>query len=141
MRKVQQVGDEDCLAASLASLLDLPLGVVPVFRRSKDGHSQMRCTQRWLANLGYTLVEIRLTGKRAPWRVMSVPVPCIVVVKSTATYDHACVGTVSRAGISITHDPARTDMRLDKYETVAVMFLAPVAKPGTKPEDLKLLRE
>lgn len=141
MRKVQQIAADDCLAAALASLLDLPLGVVPVFSKTKDGDGQLRCTQRWLERIGYTLVNIPIKGRRSPWRVMEVATPCIVVVKSTTSHDHAVLGSISRDGINIIHDPAQPDMVLDKYETVAVMLLVPALPRNKRLDEIRLLRE
>ncbi len=141
MRKTRQIAHDDCLAAALASLLDLPLGVVPIFTRSKDGAAQLRLTQRWLSKIGFTLIEIRLKGKTAPWLPMAVATPCIVIVKSQSRqWEHATVGSIDKEGIRVIHDPAHPEP-LEHYETLGVMLLTHAIKPGQALEQIRLLRE
>ncbi len=140
MRFTKQIGNDDCLAASIASLLDLPLAVVPVFPRAKDGDAQLRCCQKWLAKLGWTLLEIPIRSKRNIWREMAIPTPCILGVKSvTGSHDHAVVGRIDKNGIHALHDPDRAE--LIQYKLISVMLLVPAIPPGTALENLRLLRE
>ncbi len=142
MRLVRQVGNQDCMAACIASLLDLPLGVVPVFERAKNGEDQLRLSQKWLAKVGYSLLEIPLKrgSTRSVWRAMAVPTPCILGVATGKAWDHAIVGKIDSVGIHALHDPDR-DAPESKYKILSVMFLVPAIPPGIALENLRLLRE
>ncbi len=140
MRFVSQIGSDDCLAASIASLLDLPLAVVPTFPRAKTGEDQLRLTQKWLAKLGWSLLEIPIKkSKRSPWFKMSIPTPVILGVESTGTHSHAIVGKIDSTGIHALHDPDRKE--LIEYKILSVSFLVPAIPPGTALENIRLLRQ
>ncbi len=143
MRKVTQVSDNDCLSASIASLLDLPLAVVPVWHgRGRGGDGQRRQAQRWLAKLGWNLIEIPVNPKAKiwPWCSVSIATPCILGVKSTKQYGHAVVGTFKDGGCRVVFDPAPEHLRLDEYIITSVIFLIPAIPPGTALENLRLLK-
>lgn len=143
MRRVQQQSHDDCLASCLASLLDLPLSVVPVFKRAKDGDHQLHLSQKWLSGLGYTLLDIPMgrKSKRSKWKRMAVATPAILIVKSTKHFNHAIIGTIDSGGINIIFDPSVNGDTSSDYEIVSVMFLVPGIKPGAALENLRLLRE
>ncbi len=138
MRKVKQVTQSDCFAASLASLLDLPLGLVPV-RGVGDAEKQLVFYQRWLSRIGWTLLEVPMQGKRNKWLKMSISTPVIIGVDGEGEYGHAITGRVDAEGVHALHDPGRND--LGDYKIQSVLFLVPAIPPGTALENLRLLRE
>lgn len=140
MIPVFQEHADDCMPACLASILELPLGVVNNYAgRARDVSDQLRRHQRWLRRIGWTLVDIPLRqrrgrGKRGvlvPWGPMSVPCWCVVTAKvNGGRHLHALVGRVRGGRIDFVHDPS--PQRWPNPIPVAVSFLVPAIRPGEK---------
>jgi hypothetical protein len=141
MRLIKQSTDSNCLSACLASMLDLPLGVVPQFTLA-DSKKQLAQAQRWLARIGYTLLEVpvRKNG-RGGWKGMAIETPCIVGVQSDNGYGHALLGTVGPLGVKIIFDPAKQPATYKKKEIESILVLVPAITKKTRLEDIRLLRE
>ncbi len=138
MRKVRQRTKSDCLSAAIASLLDLPLGVVPV-RGVGDAGKQLAFFQRWLAKIGWTLLEVPMQGKKNKWLSMTISTPVILGAEGDGGHGHAVVGRVDSKGVHALFDPGSDG--LGEYKLESVLFLVPAIPPGTALENLRLLRE
>lgn len=147
MIPVKQERSNDCLPACIASLLELPLGVVQNYAARADGTiSQLKCHQRWLRRIGWTLVEFRLRwrgkGSRrrihAPWLPMAVPCWCIVTARvGTGSNLHALVGRIqpSPGGerLELVHDPSPSPWPDPRPTAVAFLVPAIRARERMKP--------
>jgi hypothetical protein len=95
-----ELGRGDCLAACVASILELPIEAVPNFRLMPD---QWGALQDWLGGRG--LFAVRVVAE--PECVYPVPdVDCILVGDSPRNpVLHAVVGRASGREWAMTHDP------------------------------------
>ena len=116
----QEIIDEgtgDCFSACLASILELPIGEVPKFRRD-HGREMMKAARKWCAeNFGLSIITIQmedlddeeLEGKDIRLIGAVEKTPCIAGGKSPnlENCSHAVVGELDRHGMNfdITHDP------------------------------------
>jgi hypothetical protein len=93
-------GNGNALAASVASLLDLPLDAVPNFIEAPGGY--LGAVQEFLASCGLCLVKVPLTEEgKLPLTVGGAAPFCLLTGKSPrGEHSHAVVGQVraERAG-------------------------------------------
>ncbi len=126
MKPVKQITTDTCFPACLATLLDLPIGIVPNYAHKHWPH-QIACTQRWLRKMDKSLLYVPVCGdwkKRGTFEHMNVPVPCIVGAKIKRSSDgHVMVGTVDKHGIKVTHDPAHYPYLPSEYSIDCLLFL------------------
>ncbi len=131
MKLIKQEHADDCLCACLASLLDLPLGVVPNYAK-RDGPGQLAATQKWLRRIGWTLLEVALPRnkrKRLPLAKMSVPAYCIVGARPRRLgWGHAVIGELGPKGLRILHDPSPHPCDIKPDDVDSVLFLVPAPK-------------
>jgi hypothetical protein len=94
------LGRGNCLAACVASLLDLPLEDVPNFRLAGDSWTAM---QGWLQSRGLQATEIATRSAR----MRCVPKdPCILVGNSPRNpVYHAVIGLCDNGTARVIHDP------------------------------------
>jgi len=85
--------NSNCLAASLASILELPLSEVPEFEDMFDNPDWFQFLMDWLEGLGFTLLQWE--GKT--W----LPGYCL----ATGTSERGPTHTVVYKGNSLAHDP------------------------------------
>ncbi len=126
MKPTKQAKEDDCWSACLASLLEIPLELVPDFYQGRNCDQQIEATQKWLKKLGFTLIDLPLVaGEKPPWTVLKVPAWCILTVKSPRYGYHAVIGRVKDHKVQIAFDP-RLEL-LDKGDEtiVSVAFLVP----------------
>ena len=104
----------NCLAACLASLLDLNIGVVPDFNMRAEGPSDWRLFYgRWLNSIGYSLTCIYLgaeddceTMKDSPGCIIRIGGgPVLLAGPSPRGVGHCVVGEACVAEYKILHDP------------------------------------
>ncbi len=132
MKPVKQTTEDNCLPACLASLLGVPIQIIPN-HSNKPYLKQVEATQRWLRKLGHSLLYVPINGnwrKRKTWRTMAVPAWCIVgiLIKNTGN-GHVMVGRVDRNGIKVVHDPSYWTYKPSEYTVDSLLFLIPaVAK-------------
>lgn len=90
----------DCVRASYATLLDLPVEAVPRFDPAvlTPGEAQRTRERRWLATLGLELFEISTAPKRLPDEVLNgIPeIPHLISGLSPRGFGHRCVGIGGR---------------------------------------------
>ncbi len=129
MKPVIQRGSNDCLAASIASLLEIPLELVPVFPGAKTAESQLSCTNKWLSKLGYCLVEVKVDRSgQLNFREQHIPIHCIVTMSVPGSnYDHAVVGKLHKDSLEVIFDPGHSGYRHPKSKVLAVAFLVKIA--------------
>lgn len=129
MKPVYQQNDNDCLPACIASLLELPLELVPNFYHlSADKQTAM--TQKWLQKIGWTLLDIPLDRSGAvPWRIMAAPCYGILSIEYRATGLHAVVCIVDGTDYEIVFDPAPDSLLGTDYSPRFLSFLVPAIKP------------
>jgi len=127
MTPVMQVRDNDCFAACIASLLELPLGAVP--NHPASGYlGQIEKMQRWLRRLGWNYIEMRADSGRMPWVVMGAPAHVILGVRIRKCGNlHAMIGVATRRQIRVVHDPSPVQWKRGQYSMDSVAFLVPAA--------------
>jgi hypothetical protein len=105
------------MAACLASILELPIAVVPNFRLDKDPWSSL---QEWLGTIG--MFAIRFVAKSE--HVYPVPsVDCILTGRSPRRdVGHAVVGRMSDRGWTIIHDPHPDGTGLEGEPTWVILL-------------------
>ena len=130
MRPIRQRSETDCLCACIASLLEIPLALVPDYSSRPTGDDQTKATQRWLRKLGYTLVEVEAQYKKRrlclPMALNAVPVYAIasLIVNEHEGWGHAVVVRVHKR-IQWVHDPAG-GTRKDYGRYIRFGFLVPL---------------
>ena len=129
MKPVRQVSDNDCFCACIASLLEVPLPLVPVCADGTIDY-QIRQTQKWLAVLGYTFIDIPVHCKKGkpamPCTRSQAPVYAIATLAVPGrTNSHAVVVKINARRIAFIHDPAGND-RSDYGKLLAIGFLVPL---------------
>lgn len=134
MKPIFQEERDDCFPACVASLLELPRVLVPNWPGGPV--KQMEGAQKFLAPLGWTLVEIPIIRNVLPF-VMAIPAWCIAAVKvpGIRSYTHAVVGQVHKNTIMLIHDPWKTNSvstRPPRERIVAVALLTPAIRIGDK---------
>lgn len=108
MRPVVQtetaLGRGNCLAACVASVLELPIEDVPNFRLAVN---QWVALQEWLAGRGLFAIRFRLGPDDDGFLPMPVPeVDCILVGDSPRNpVLHSVVGRASGYELAVAHDP------------------------------------
>ncbi len=131
MIPVKQPTTETCFPACLATLLDLPIGIIPNYVH-KHWPEQVASTQRWLSKMGKTLLYIPIKRgwqKRETWLSANVPMSCIVGVKIRGTSEgHVMVGRINKRNLRITHDPAHYPYVPSEYTVDCVLFLVDCIK-------------
>lgn len=100
------IGNGNCLAASLASMLDIPLWMVPPFEQMFGRTDWQTRINQWLKKLGYEYVY------HDGHPVEELPEFYIASGRSPRGVYHACV---YRKGALI-HDPHYSDAGIDKVE-------------------------
>lgn len=119
-----QKKQDDCFAASLASLLELPLALVPSYAK-RDAAYQVASMQAWLRKLGLTYMEINLRARPRP-KTGSPMLGVLTVEVPGCDYLHAVVAEYHDGKIKVVHDPARHN-RLGKR--VYFGWLMPLTVP------------
>lgn len=116
----------ECVRASYASLLDLPIEAVPRFDPAalRPGETQRARERAWLASLGLDLLEVRTAsvGDELPDEVLdAVPPGTWHLVSGTSPrgLGHRCVGLGGR----VAHDPHPS--RAGLLTVYSVAFLVP----------------
>jgi hypothetical protein len=124
MKPTKQAKEDDCWSACLASLLEIPLELVPDFYHGNDNDEQVVATQKWLKKLGYTIIELPLVaGETPPWGPMKIPAWCILTVKSPRYGYHAVVGRVKDHKVQIAFDPRLEILDHGDETIVSIAFL------------------
>lgn len=132
----------NCVQASIASILDLPLSSVPHFSEGNDlpapdgGYEESRRINRWLKNRGLVMVEIGFSADSLKdWQA--------VFDRTGAEFYHLMCGVSSRGFNHMTvgkngrviHDPHPEGGELLPYNgTYSIGFLTPASdhKPPIK---------
>ncbi|MBA3777439.1 MAG: hypothetical protein H0X11_13560 [Betaproteobacteria bacterium] len=102
MKPVNQRKADDCFAACLASLLELPLAIVPSYAK-RDAAYQVVRMQEWLRRLGLTYLEINLSQRP---RTGSPMLGVLTVEVPACEHLHAVVAEYHDGRIKVVHDPA-----------------------------------
>jgi len=116
MTPVQQVisedGRGDCLRASIASILDLPLEEVPNFIEDKTKHPIHESAREWLAARGKRMVCVRFRDAAALDGAYGYGVETVVLMGESHSLSangdrkrHAVVGVADGYGFRVVHDP------------------------------------
>ena len=122
----------ECVRASYASILELPIDAVPRFDPAslRSGETQRRRERTWLRSKGLSLVELSArVGDELPDEVLASlpPVEHLISGVSPRGLGHRCVGFGGR----IAHDPHPS--RAGLLMVYSVGFLMPVtATAGLK---------
>lgn len=112
-QEIFENGRGDCLRASIASVLDIPLEEVPNFIEDKTKH-QLDGAREWLAGRGRKLFYIRFADPEhlASAFVGFAPDPVVLVGESHSVAEngdrlrHAVVGVANGYGFRTIHDPS-----------------------------------
>ncbi len=137
MKKVNQTGPDDCFAACIAALLEVPRAEVPRFT-SKSGEAQTASAARWLARKhGMTLATIFVPPGLKLADVLAnhaVPARFIAVVPVGGGEWHAVVaGAFPGERLRILHDPSPEKWpRLRLSLANEIRFLVPKFTKGSK---------
>lgn len=123
MKPVFQQGYADCFAASIATILDLPLPVVPAFA-DRTFTGQAKAMGAWLKRLGLTYLEIPLPS-RSPSGATLLGV-LTAEVPQCGTF-HAVVASYRDGRVRVVHDPQPGGPRLGRK--IAFGLLIPRAAP------------
>ena len=112
---IERPGDGDCWAACLASLLELPLEIVPNFCAMDHAEGDWwDATQAWLVSRGMVGIEINVRDRPTGYLMPMPPTYCIVSGKSPrGDYGHSVIGLVNGPNIEIAHDPHSSRAGLD----------------------------
>lgn len=129
MRPVMQRGADDCMAACIASLLCIPLPLVPAYAPG-DGEAQVMSATRWLKRLGYTLINLSVRNETIPFSPIAGSVLAVATVDvPRCPRDHAIIVRLRRVKSGtrhdMIHDPAG-GKRSDYGRLKALGFLVPV---------------
>jgi hypothetical protein len=129
---IRQRYRNDCLPACLASLLEVPLPLVPNYARLA-GPEQWRRTLDWLGRLGLTAIDVPIRKGRSPTQSLR-PVFAIatVAIPSEKKWVHAIVVRVGRSDIEWVHDPAGNE-RSAYWRMLSLTFLVPIDPKALKP--------
>lgn len=124
MKPVLQQKRDDCLCAALASILEVPLPLVPNYSHGNDGDRQHMMTRRWLKRLGYDFLDVTLPrGRTLPFAPLESYAVATVRPRGSKTL-HAVVVRITPEGMTWEHDPA--GRQRDEYGRVlSVGFLVP----------------
>lgn len=114
----------ECVQASYAALLDLPLSSVPRFDpEALNGDDRREREQEWLASIGFYLIEISTSpNEELPKAVLDCvpPMEHLISGLSPRGYGHRCVGF----GGKVLWDPHPSRAGLVKVYSVG--FLVPL---------------
>jgi hypothetical protein len=137
MKRTHQSGPDDCFAACIASLLELPRDAVPTFT-SRSGEAQTASAARWLERKhGMTLATIFVPDGLKLADVLAnhaVPTRFIAVVPVGGGEWHACVcGAYPGERLRVLHDPSPEKWpRLRLSLANEIRFLVPKFTKGSK---------
>lgn len=122
----------DCLRACVASLLEMPIEVVPNFRQEAKGsknESGIAIANRWLVPLGLGLFQTEWMSGESNWSDMH-NVHCIFTVPSQRFPDktHSVVGRAIKIDSyvsrwEIVHDPNPTNKPYKISDVMRVAFV------------------
>lgn len=110
----------DCVRASYATILDLPLEAVPRFDPAILGGEEQRDKERrWLSSLGLTLVEISSAPDELPNEVLGLIPPGLHLISgiSPRNLGHRCVGMGGR----VVWDPHPSRAGLTRVYSVGLL--------------------
>jgi hypothetical protein len=108
----------DCVRASYATLLGLPLSAVPRFDPAVlGGEDQRDRERRWLRSIGFTLVEISSAPDELPDAFRSVNGPHLISGISPRGFGHRCVGLDG----NLIWDPHPSHSGLDKIYSIGLL--------------------
>lgn len=110
----------DCVRASYATILDLPLEAVPRFDPAVLGGEEQRDRERrWLASIGLTLVEISSDPEALPSAVLGLIPPGLHLISgiSPRKLGHRCVGMNGR----VVWDPHPSRAGLEKVYSIGLL--------------------
>lgn len=110
----------DCVRASYATLLDLPLSAVPRFDPAVlGGEEQHDRERRWLRSIGFTLVEISSAPDELPEEVLGMIPRGLHLISgiSPRNLGHRCVGMDGR----VVWDPHPSRAGLDKVYSIGLL--------------------
>ena len=118
----------DCVRASYASLLGVPLDIIPDFSPGAIGEdaNQLEVERAWLRGLGHDLVVVSAKGDKPN---VSPHVCHLVSGLSPRGFGHRCVGR----GGEIVWDPHPSHLGL--VETWSYAFLVPLVDPALEIAD------
>ena len=120
MQEIVDKGVGDCFSACLASMLEVPMSIVPKFRKDNpDGDSMMGAARNWLAeHFNLSLITVQMEDRDSDFMGTDIRIlgcakdtPCIAGGTSPNYPDtlHAVVGVVNDLGnFTMTHDPNPT---------------------------------
>lgn len=126
-KQKQEPGSTNCFAVCLATLLEIPVELLP---KSTDGSSwDWQETQRWMADrFNAQLIEFRLDYDEGRVYPVAEGVECILTGQSPrpcASGQHAVVGRyVGFEGFKILHDPHPSNQNLAS-DPIFVTFIVP----------------
>jgi hypothetical protein len=136
MKKIHQTGPDDCFAACIAALLEVPRNKVPTFT-TKSGEAQTASAARWLERKhGMTLATIFVPDGLKLAAILAnhaVPTRFIAVVPVGNDDWHAVVcGAYPGERLRILHDPSPTRWpRLRLSLANEIRFLVPKFTKGS----------
>lgn len=117
--------DGNCLAACIASLLEIPIERVPLIANKKHGDWNATL-QSILYGMGFYYMEIDLTK---PVALCKIPdAYCILTMRTECGSNHAVVAMTdftNHTGFKLRHDPHREELKLIG-PPIAVGFLVPL---------------
>ena len=141
MKRIYQAESDDCMSCCIASILDIPLCLVPNFSKEKNAEQQLKAAQKWLSKLGWTMVGIQVKHRARffPWARMEIATPAILCVKVKGkNFHHAVVGTIDSSGTHVLHDPYPNADPNFKYVVARAYVLAPAVDGRSVMENLRL---
>lgn len=106
MIPISQGKTRNCLSCCVASLLEIPVSLVPDFGKYRSGSTQDAALSAWLIDhYGLAYLEMpAATAMRA-----AIPAVGIVSVRYSRKFWHAVVGRALRDRIEILHDPDHSE--------------------------------
>lgn len=116
-----QTIEGDCLAACIASLMEVELDEIPDFTKYED--DWFNGMQLWFEKRGLCVLNIALPATQ-PWYAMPGNPWAIFVGLSEAGVPHSVVGRCEGDRFAIVHDPHPNQRGVDKVDSV--IFIVPL---------------
>jgi hypothetical protein len=119
------VGEGNCFAACVASILELPLAEVPNFCAAAAGTGWWPGFQHWLGERGLYAIGVKLGAGRPAMSPAAFGVPCILTGTSPrGDWRHSVVAFTAVGGFEFDHDPNPNHDGRWPHDITEVTFLA-----------------
>ncbi len=133
MQPVFQATNNECFRACFATLLGIPIGLVPKTPKRARYRGQMLTYQRWLKRMGLTYIEIPLDKNgKPPWSILATPAHGILTIENkNVSMTHAVVAYLIDDEVHISFDPTPTATygADDRYVAIGFVVKAAEAPP------------